>query len=47
MGLNAKTYKQSSLPLVSFFAGPILAGVMALTEERGCKKGKWNFHQFS
>lgn len=38
--LNAKTYKHSFLPQVSFFTGPMLPGVIALTEQRGCKKSQ-------
>lgn len=38
MRLNAKTHKYSSLLVVSFLAGPTLPGVMAPTEQRGCKE---------
>lgn len=38
MRLNAKTHKCSSLLVVSFLTGPTLPGVMAPTEQRGCKE---------
>lgn len=38
MRLSAKPHKCSSLLVVSFLTGPTLPGVMAPTEQRGCKE---------